>query len=199
MQDDPSVKDLLSDAANIPKKIGRTILEAKVPISGFKSLGQFFVRNWLSGLAAMFVLVVVGSYYLSQLKENRHFCYGRESYLYEPNQTTSGRRLEAALAISPLAQIASNFALNSKAGAWDHDFDLVAFLKQYAPEGNYGDGMGKARNAEHAGRILNYSFSQQYAKCVSDRSWMPLFVVIGHGILTYLLLLLLGSVFRRRA
>ena len=199
MQDDPSVKDVLNDAAKIPKKIGRAVLDAKVPVSSVKRLGQFLLDHWLSGLAALFVFVVVGTYYLYQLNENRNLCYGPDSYLYESSQTTVGRRIESALAMSPVLQLVSKIALSWNEGAWDQNFDVVAFLKVHAPEGNYGHNMGEAQNEQHAGRLLNYAFSQQYAKCVSDKSWVPLFVVVGHAILTYFLLLFLASVFRRRS
>ena len=71
MKDDPSVKEVLAAAASIPKKVGQSLLDAKVPVSSIASASSFIAIHWLAGLGSILILCWLSYHYLSQMDETR--------------------------------------------------------------------------------------------------------------------------------
>ncbi|MBA3909459.1 MAG: hypothetical protein C0524_06115 [Rhodobacter sp.] len=78
MTEDPSVKDVLSAAVNIPKKAGQALLGAKVPVKGLQRFGRAVATQWLALvlLTALFLWVFVD--HLAMVEEVKNLRFARE-------------------------------------------------------------------------------------------------------------------------
>ena len=196
MNDDPTVKDVLNAAADLPKKVGKSVLEAKVPVGAVKRGFQFVMSHWLSGVLSLAVLVSVSSHYLSEMQISRYTCYGPRADFTLPNEPPDGIVINAAIAISPISQAIGWWKLADGAGAYDPDFDFQQFVDEKGLDISYLPLVAGADNFDHAVELVEYQRRQTISACIADKSWLTALVVFAHALFAYVLLVNLGR-FRR--
>ncbi|MBS3979919.1 MAG: hypothetical protein KGZ77_09055 [Rhodobacteraceae bacterium] len=192
MNDDPTVKDVLNAAAELPKKVGKTVLEAKIPVGAVKSGIQFVMSHWLSGVLSLAVLVWVSSHYLSEMKFARYTCYGPRADFTLPNEPPVGIVINAAISISPISQAIGWWKLANGDGANDPEFDFQKFVDEKGLDISYLPLVAGADNFDHAVELVEYQRRQTISACIADKSWLTALVVFAHALVAYLLLLTIG-------
>lgn len=190
MQDDPTVKDILNAAADVPRKVGKTVLETKVPVGAVKRAFKFLLSHWISLIFAVGILLWVSSHYLSEVQRARYVCYGPKADFTLPSQPGTGISISSAIAISPVSQFIASMAFAD--GPPDPNFDFKKFLAENDPDLTYAGSLTRALNESDATNLLMYGKSQMAAACIADKSWLTAAVVLGHALISYLLFLVLG-------
>ena len=191
MNDDPSVKELLSTVASLPKKVGATVLNAKVPVNGFKGSVRFVLRHWLAAVLSFAVLCSVSFHYVSEISTSRYSCYGSRANFTLPRDPQPGMLINAAIAISPVSQVFASWNLESRARTYDLDWDYRKFLVDNELGIEYGPIVAAAGSSEHATRLVKYERSQVFAKCLANESWLTFLVIFAHALMAYLPLLMM--------
>ena len=190
MKDDPTVKDVLNAAADLPKKVGKTVLEARIPVGAVKRGFQFVMSHWLSGVLSLAVLVWVSSHYLSEMKNSQYTCYGPRADFTLPNEPSDGIVISAAIAISPITQLWASMTFAE--GTPDPDYDFKAFISENDPNLNYARILAPAQSESEAMALLKYARSQAVARCIADKSWLTALVVFAHALVAYVIFVNLG-------
>jgi hypothetical protein len=192
MNDDPTVKDVLNAAADLPKKVGKSVLEAKIPVGAVKRGFQFVMSHWLSGVLSLAVLVWVSSHYLSEMQISRYTCYGPRADFTLPSEPSDGIVISAAIAISPISEAIGWWRLAGGNGELDPDFDIQQFVKEKGLDISYLSVVVGTFNPDDALKRVEYKRRLTISACIADKSWLTLIVVVAHALLLYLLLLTLG-------
>jgi hypothetical protein len=195
MQDDPTVKDVLNAAADLPKKVGKTVLKAKIPVGAVKRAFQFLLSHWISLAFSVAILLWTSSHYLSEMQRARYVCYGPKADFSLPSRPRADIAISSALAISPISQFIASVTFAD--GSADPDFDFKKFLSENDPNLIYAPSLSRAQNNRDATNLLKYGKSQMAAACIADKSWLTAAVVLGHALIAYLLLLVFGHLRRQ--
>ena len=198
MTDDPTVKEVLTAVASIPQKVGRSLLAAKVPVRGVKRVAHFAIRHWLSAALSFLVLIWVTFHYIHQMDSAYYTCNGSRTDLNIPANPSTATVIFNAMTISPVFQAVVSLNSNLTDGPYDTNYEYRKVLNDYKLDSSYAPLLAGAHNFSHAMRLVAYSKSQAVARCISDRSWLTLLVVIGHAVLAYLVFLAIIPV-RREA
>ena len=197
MSDDPSVKEILSAASGIPKKVGKSLLETKIPVSKVKNAIEFVTLHWASAVLSLAVLVGVALHYVSQMDETRYMCSAPRATFTLPYKPGSAFVIRKAIEISPVSQAISAWQLNSNDSPYDPNFDVIEFLKNNDEYNAYGSQIATAHNVVDAKRLFEYNRGQTFARCISNNSWHTMVVIFSHALLAYFFFLAVVPIKRR--
>ena len=190
MQDDPTVKDVLKAAADLPKKVGTAVLKAKLPVGAVKRALRFLLSHWISLIFSLATLLWTSSHYLSEMQSARYVCYGPKADFTLPTMPSADVSISAAVAISPISQFLASATFSE--GVPDSDFDVMKFISENDPNLIYALSIAAAQNENDAKQLLQYGRRQTISACIADKSWLTAAVVVGHALLAYLLFLAVG-------
>lgn len=190
MNDDPAVKDVLNAAADLPKKVGKSVLEAKIPVGAVKRVFRFALSHWVSGVLSLAILVWVTSHYVSQMQTARYVCHGPRAGFTLPDQFSTETTSSSAISISPISQFLAKATFSERPP--EVSFDFKKFISENDPSWTYAQDLARAHNESDATALLEYYKGQTAAACIADRSSLTAVVVVGHALLAYLLFLAIG-------
>lgn len=190
MKDDPSVKEVLTAVANIPKRIGQSLLDKKVPVSRVASVGNFLSRHWLAGLTTLLFSGWLSYHYMSQMTETRYMCHGPKATFSLSTNPSTYVEIRAAIALSPLTQGLASLSWETN-NQPDMDFNFRQFMDDNQEYMSYFTAAAGAMNLNRATEIIRYERGQTIARCIANESWLTLLVVFAQVVFAYLLLLVL--------